>query len=88
MVRKSIGLAVLVIAIVAFVLTSLTGSTTAAYNPFNPIPYYGYVPALAATGQHYIPAESGVPIWAVPALAAFGSALIVYAGLRLRSRRS
>ncbi len=82
MVRKSVGLAVLVLAIVALTLTWLTGSTTAAYDPLNPVPYL----YLAPTGQHLVPAGNAIPMWAIAALAAAGSALIVYGGLRLRSR--
>ncbi len=85
MVRKSIGLALLALAVLAFVLTSVTGSTTAAFDPFHPVPYYIIVPS---TGQPDItPGGGGIPAWLIPTLAGAGGAAIAFAVLRLRSRQ-
>ena len=86
MIRKSVGLALLALAVLAFVLTSVTGSTTAAFDPFNPIPYYAYL-IVPSTGQHVITSDgAGIPAWLIPTLVGAGGAAIAYAVLRLRSR--
>ena len=91
MTRRTIGLALLAVAVLAFILTSVTGSPTAAFEPFDPVPYYAYgLVTLPRTGQPgTLFGDEGVPAWLIPTLAGTGAVLIAgYVALRFRSHRS
>lgn len=87
MIRKSIGLALLAIALGAFVSAMAAGSATAAFDPFSPVPYYPYA-LLPATGLS-MPDDGGtIPAWLVPVLAGVGiGAIAGLVAIRLRSYR-
>ncbi len=96
MIRKSIGLALLVVALLAFVLALAGGVATAGFDPFHALPYYPYgngvggpTIGLPVTGLPPIPGgPAGIPAWIVPALAGAGVAAIAgFVALQFRTYR-
>ncbi len=87
MIRKSIGPALLAIAVVAFVLAWVMPATTSAYDPFSPIPYYPYA-YLAVTGNGAV--QSGIssfPTWLIPMLLTLGGVAVACGLSQLLWRR-
>lgn len=85
MIRKSIGLALLGLAVGALILTVTMGSATATYDPFDPAPYY-YALGLPSTGQSAVTPDNLMLRWLIPSLSGVGVAIVALVLVRLRLR--